>query len=136
MKKIVITWSASMQDKISYYEKYFSDKWYNVIDTPKPIPENTFFKEYPKVFTDFFENITKTDILFIMNEDKKWVSWYIWPASFSEMCFWVAQNRIYNKNIKIILLKMPEEKVQSYDEFKLWLKLWWIELFDEKLFNN
>jgi len=47
------------------------------------------------------------------------------------MCFGVSQNLIYNKNIEIIILKMPDKKVQSYDEINLWLKLGWIKLYKE-----
>ena len=44
------------------------------------------------------------------------------------MCFAVAQNLIYNKNLEVILLQEPSERVQSYEEIVLWLKLGWIKL--------
>lgn len=64
-----------------------------------------------------------------MNEDKNDIKGYVGAESFAEMCFGVAQNLIYNKNIEVMLLKMPDEKVQSYNEVQLWLKLGWIKLY-------
>ncbi len=68
-----------------------------------------------------------------MNEDKNNIEWYIWAETFAEICFWVAQNILYNKNIEIILLQMPEKSIQSYDEIILWLRLWWIKLYDKSI---
>ncbi|MCD4704858.1 hypothetical protein K8R66_02155, partial [bacterium] len=87
--------------------------------------------DYPQVHKNFFQNITEADVLFIMNEDKNNISGYLGAETFAEMCFGVAQNLIYNKNIEIILLQMPDSKVQSYDEVKLWLKLGWIKLLQK-----
>lgn len=69
-----------------------------------------------------------------MNEDKNGVVGYLGAESFAEMCFGVAQNLIHNKNIEIILLQMPEKRVQSYDEINLWLKLKWIKLFNRSIY--
>lgn len=131
IKNIVIAGSAKLQDKINPWLKYGKDQDYNILDYPVPIPEETFLEKYPDVHKNFFKNITETDTLFIMNEDKNGTKGYIGAESFAEMCFRVVQNLNHNKNIEIILLKMPEDKVQSYDEVNLWLKLGWIKLFKE-----
>jgi len=130
-QKVVIAGSASLQEKVHFWKKYWEDKGYNVTDYPVPVPKETFLEEYPKVHKDFFNNIVESDILFVMNEDKNNTKGYIGAESFAEMCFGVAQNLIHNKNIEVMLLKMPEEKVQSYDEVQLWLKLGWIKLYKE-----
>lgn len=129
MKKVVIAGSASLQDKCIYWKNAWERKWYEVINYPAPVPKETFMKEYPQVHKNFFEDITKADILFIMNEDKNWIIGYIGAESFAEMAFGVAQNLINNKKIEVILLKMPESKVQSYEEVDLWLKLNWIKIY-------
>lgn len=131
MKNVVIVGSAKLQDKISYWVNYWKNQNYNILDYPVPIEEENFLKEYPDVHRDFFKNIAETDVIFIMNEDKNGVVGYIGPESFAEMCFAVVQNLLYGKSIKIILLKMPENKVQSYDEVVLWLKIGWIKLLEE-----
>ncbi len=131
MKKAVIVGSASLPEKVQHWKKFWEDKGYLVTGYPSPIPEETFLKEYPKVHTEFFKNITEADILFVMNEDKNGITGYLGAESFAEIGFGVAQNLIYNKNIEIVLLQMPDEKVQSFAEINLWLKLGWIKLFKE-----
>ena len=131
MKKVVIAGSASLQDKVQHWKKSWEEKGFLVLDYPSPIPKETFLKKYPKVHTDFFKNITETNVLFVMNEDKNDIVGYLGAESFSEMCFGVSQNLIYNKNIEVMILKIPDKKVQSYDEINLWLKLGWIKLYKE-----
>jgi hypothetical protein len=129
-KKVVIAGSASLQEKIQYWKKLWEDNGYFVINYPSPISSESFLVEYPRVHTDFFKNITETDILFVMNEDKNGIVGYLGAESFAETCFGVAQNLVNDKNIKVILLQMPEERVQSYEEISLWLKLGWIKLYN------
>ncbi len=128
-QKVIIIWSASLQIKVQFWRKYWKNKGYVVINYPFSISKKIFLEKYPQVHKNFFKNIIESDILFIMNENKNNIKGYIWAESFAEICFGVVQNLIYNKNIEIILLQMPEEKVQSYNEIQLWLKLGWIRLF-------
>lgn len=132
MKKIVIAGSAKLQDKINIWKSFFTEKKYEILDYPKPIDEEKFMKLYPSIHKNFFENITKTDILFVMNEDKNNIEGYIGAESYAELTFGLAQNLIYNKNIDLIVLKMPSREVQCYDEIKLWIELGWIKLYDGK----
>lgn len=131
MKKVVIAGSSSLQEKIQYWKGFWENKWYSVINYPAPIPKETFLEEYPQVHAKFFKDMSATDILFVMNENKNDIIGYLWAESFGEMCFVVSQNLIYNKNIEVILLQLPEKKVQSYDEINLWLKLNWIKILKE-----
>jgi len=128
MKKVVITGSSSLKEQSEYWKRFWENKGYLVINYPLPISEETFLEEYPIVHKEFFKNITETDILFIMNEDKNGMIGYIGAESFAELCFGVSQNLIYNKNIEIVLLKMPDISVQSYEEINLWLKIGWIKI--------
>ena len=70
MKKVVIAGSAKLQQEIQNWRELFKNKDYEVLDYPKKIDETEFMELYPNVHKEFFENITKTDMLFIMNEDK------------------------------------------------------------------
>lgn len=130
MKKIVIAGSAKLQDKIDLWKLTFIKKQYEILDYPKPIDEEKFMELYPEIHKSFFEKITKTDILFVMNEDKNDIEGYIGAETYAELTFGLAQNLIYNKNIDLVLLKMPSHKVQCYDEIKLWLDLGWIRLYN------
>lgn len=128
-KKLVIVGSASLQERVEYWRLYWEENEFDVINYPSTIPKETFLQEYPKVHRDFFIDLENADMVFVMNEDKNGIVGYIGAESFAELCFAVARNMIHGKNIEIALLKMPEEKVQSYEEIALWLKLGWIKLF-------
>jgi len=131
MKKIVISGSSSLQDNANKWVKHWESNDYEVLDWPQPIEKGKLIEKYPKVHKDFYRNITKTDTLFIMNEDKNNIAGYIGAATFAELAFGVAQNSIYDKNIEIVLLKIPSPDVKCYEEVILWLSLGWIKLLTE-----
>ncbi len=132
MKKVVIAGSAKLQNDINYWKQKFSDNGYEVLDYPKEIEKEKFMELYPSVHKEFFKNITKTDILFIMNEDKNEIIGYIGAESFAELTFGLAQKLVYGKNIELVILKMPSKEVQCYEEIDLWIKLGWIKLYKEE----
>jgi hypothetical protein len=128
--KVVIAGSASLQGKISEWRNYWNDKDNHiVIDFPLAIKNKNFIKIYPEVHKKFFRNILKADILFIVNEDKNGINGYIGAEVFAELVYGLMQNLISGQKIKIILAKMPSQKVQSFEEIKLWLKLGWIKIY-------
>lgn len=129
MKKIVIAGSSKLQDKINYWLEKFEKSNYEILDYPRPMDDANFINLYPNIHKEFFKNIVNTDILFIMNEDKNGIVGYIGAESYAELTFGLAQNLIYNKNIELIVYKMPSMEVQCYDEIKLWLELEWIKLY-------
>ena len=133
MKKIVIAGSSKLQDNINYWVDYFKRKNYEVLDYPKPISKSEFMELYPNIHKEFFECITKADILFVMNEDKNNIHGYIGAEAFAELAFGLAQKLVYNRDIELIVLKMPGNNVQCYEEIELWIKLGWIKLFEEEL---
>lgn len=129
--KLVIAGSASLQKSISKWITFFEERGYQVLDYPLEIKKENFLEEYPKVHKTFFENLMKTDVLFVMNEDRKGIKGYIGAETFAELGFANILNVLGKAKIRIILLKMPSNEVQSYDEIALWLNLGWIELFDD-----
>ena len=132
MKKVVIVGSVKLQNDINYWKQKFSDNNYEILDYPKAIEKGKFMELYSSVHKEFFENITKTDILFIMNEDKNGKIGYIGAESFAELTFGLAQKLVYGKNIELVILKMPSKEIQCYEEIDLWLKLGWIRLYEEE----
>ena len=122
--KIVVAGSTSLQDEISEWKNYWNGKQNHVvIDFPLAIKNKNFIKIYPEVHKKFFRNILKADILFIANEDKNGIKGYIGAEVFAELVYGLMQNLISDQKIKIILAKRPSQKVQSFEEIKLWLKL-------------
>lgn len=132
MKKVVIAGSAKLQKEIHNQLKFFENKNYEILNYPKIMKKSKIIELYPNVHKTFFEYIIKTDILFIMNEDKNGISGYIGAETFAELTFGLAQKLVYNKEIELVILKMTSRKVQCYEEIDLWLKLGWIKLHEEE----
>lgn len=128
MKSLVIAGSVSLQKEISYWKQHWEDANFTILAYPDAIPKETFLQDYPEVHKNFFASIERTDVLFIMNENKNGTVGYIGAETFAELVFGIAQNLLHHKNIEIILLQMPGKDVQSYNEITLWLELGWIKL--------
>lgn len=96
---------------------------------PKPI-EN-FRSDFPKVHKDFYIALTKTDILFVANENKNDEKGYIGPGVFAEIAFSVGLNLAQDKDIEIILNQIPNKNNVFYNDIKLWLDLNWIKLYNK-----
>lgn len=129
MKKVVISGSSKLQDKVNYWLKHFEEKNYKILDYPKLIEQENYEKELPKVYKDFYTALENTDVFFLMNEEKKGIKGYIGASAIAELTYVVILNLIHNKNIKIYILNMPSEEVSSYDEVKFWLDMGWIKLY-------
>ena len=131
MKKVVISGSASDPKEIrKLYEKLCNQ--YEILDYPKPIPKENFLKVYKSVYKAFYENIANSDIFILYNYNKNGVEGHVGSAGFAELCFAIAQNVIYNKNIEIYIYKKPSKEVQSYDEICLYLELGFIKIWENK----
>ncbi len=131
MKKIVIAGSAKLQKEVNKWINIFESNNYEILDYPKAIEESKFMELYPNIHTKFLDNITKADMLFIMNEDKNEKIGYIGYAAYAELLFGLSQKLLYNKNIELVILKMPNTDIGCYEEIDLWLKLGWIKLYKE-----
>lgn len=132
MKKIVISGSSKLQDKVNYWLKHFKSKGYIILDYPKLIQQNNYVKQLPKVYKDFYTALEDTDVYFLMNEEKNGIKGYIGASSIAELTYVVILNLIHNKNIDIYILNMPSEAVSSYDEVKFWLDMGWIKIYDSE----
>ena len=131
MKKIVIAGSTKLQREIGHWIEYFRSKNYEVLDYPKLIDESKFIDLYPKVHTEFLENVIQSDILFVMNEDKNGKAGYIGYEAYAELLFGLSQKLVYHKDIELVILKMPSEDIGCYEEISLWLELGWIKLHNQ-----
>ena len=130
MKKVVIAGSAKLQKEVNKWLKIFENQNYEILDYPRAIAESKFMELYPNIHIKCLENITKTNMLFLMNEDKNGVVGYIGYETYAELLFGLSQKLIYNKNIELIIFKIPSREVGCYEEIDLWLKLGWIRLYD------
>lgn len=130
MKKIVLSGSVSMQNEFNALIKELNGK-YEVLAYPvKNFDDSEFLTVYPKIYKDFYENICSCDTLLICNFDKNGVKGYVGSSAFAELCFGLAQNLVYGKQIEIYILKKPDKTVPCYDEIMLWLEIGKIKLWN------
>lgn len=131
MKKIVISGSSKLPDKVNYWLEYFKNKSYEILDYPKLIQPENYSKQLLHTYINFYTAIENTDIFFLMNEEKNGIKGYIGAGAFTELTYAVILNLIHNKNIEIYILNIPSKQVSSYNEVKLWLEMNWIKLYKE-----
>ena len=128
MKKIVISGSSKLQDKVEYWISYFKNLNYEILDYPKYTEPSEYEKTLPKIYKNFYTALENTDVYFLMNEEKNGIKGYIGASSIAELTYVVILNLIHHKNIQIYILNMPSKEVSSYDEVKFWLNMGWIKL--------
>ena len=133
MRKIVISGSSKLQEKVNYQLNYFEKKNYEILDYPKLIAKSVYEKELPKVYKDFYNALENTDVFFLMNEEKNGINGYIGASAIAELTYVVILNLIHNRNIEIYILNMPSQDCACYDEVKFWLDMKWIKIFNEDL---
>lgn len=131
MKKIVISGSSKLQDKVNDWIKHFEEQGYEILDYPKSVELKNYEKELPIIYKEYYTNLEKTDIYFLMNEAKNGIEGYIGASAISELTYVVIQNLIHNKNIDIYILNMPSKEVSSYDEVSFWLQVGWIKIYEK-----
>lgn len=131
MKKIVISGSSKLEEKVDYWKKYFENKNYIILDYPKSIKPENYYNELSRVYKNFYTSLENTDVYFLMNEEKNGIKGYIGASSIAELTYVIILNLIHNKNIDIYILNMPDKEVSSYDEVKFWLDMGLIKLYKE-----
>lgn len=128
MRKIIIAGSATFYKEAFEMKKELEKKDYDVIDYPRNIDVNNEV-EYKNAYERFYESLSKTDDLLLLNLDKKGIEGYIGYESFAELSNLVVKKIQVNKDHKIYIYKMPSKEVGCYDEIMHFLKLGYIELY-------
>ena len=129
MKKIVIAGSAKFVDEINNWKEYFKTKGYDVIEYTQNI-DQTDLNVYSERHKSFFKALNETDELFVVNSEKNGIKGYVGSEVFAELSFVIANNIINNDNKKVYLLNMPGEELKSYFELNTFLKLGYIQLWN------
>lgn len=130
-KKIVICASASFENEIIKYKDQLNTKGYKVIKYPTKIKEDI-LTGYNREFSEHYEAITKSDILLVLNYEKKGISGYVGAGVFAEMAFALGLNRVFDKQIEVCYLNpLPLDGLPYLDELELWQNLGWIKQFEK-----
>lgn len=131
MKKLVIAGSSKLVEQCAYWRGYFEGRGYDVIDYPSPVPfDDEHANEITDVYTSFYQNLDRTDILFVMNEDKDGIGGYIGPSAIAELTYAIIGNLNHGKKVEITLLQMPSEDQKCFGEVKFWLNQGWIQIYN------
>lgn len=128
MRKIIIAGSSTFYKEALELKQELENKNYNVIDYPKKINDDVEL-EYKEAYETFYDNLSKTDDLLLLNLDKKEIEGYIGYESFAELSNLVVKKIQINNNHKIYIYKMPSKEVGCYDEIMHFIELGYIELY-------
>ena len=128
MRKIIIAGSAFFYKEALEIKNELEKRNYDVIDYPKKINDDVEL-EYKETYETFYENLSRTDDLLLLNLDKKGIEGYIGYESFAELSNLVVKKIQVNNDHKIYIYKMPSKEVGCYDEIKHFLELGYIELY-------
>ena len=128
MRKIIIAGSAFFYKEALEIKNELEKKGYYVIDYPKKI-NDIIEPEYKETYETFYDNLSKTDDLLLLNLDKKGIEGYIGYESFAELSNLVVKKIQVNSDHKIYIYKMPSKEIGCYDEIKHFLELGYIELY-------
>ena len=126
MRKIIIAGSATFYKEALEIKNELENKGYYVVDYPKNINDNIEL-EYKEAYETFYDNLSKTDDLLLLNLDKKGIEGYIGYESFAELSNLVVKKIQINNDHKIYIYKMPSKEVGCYDEIKHFIELGYIE---------
>ena len=127
-RKIVIAGSALFYKEAQELKDELEKKKYIVLDYPKKIDVSNKY-EYKKNYETFYNNLSKTYDILILNLDKNNIEGYIGYESFAELSYLIVKKLEDGLNHKIYIYKMPSEEVGCYDEIKQFLDLGYIEIY-------
>lgn len=129
--KLVISGSASLQDRLEFWKNHFEQKGYKVTGMPETWSDTRDFKEQlTELYRDFYTSIEDCDVFFLMNEDKDGISGYIGANGTAELVYAVMLNLIKDRGIEIYITKTPEERVLAWDEVVSYLRVGWIKVYE------
>ena len=128
MRKIIIAGSATFYKEALEIKNELENKDYYVVDYPKKINDDIEL-EYKEAYENFYDNLSKTDDLLLLNLDKKGIEGYIGYESFAELSNLVVKKIQINNDHKIYIYKMPSKEVGCYDEINHFIELGYIELY-------
>lgn len=129
--KLVISGSASLQDRLEFWKNHFEQKGYKVIGMPEIWSDTRDFKEQlTELYRDFYTSIEDCDVFFLMNEDKDGISGYIGANGTAELVYAVMLNLIKDRGIEIYITKTPEKRVLAWDEVVSYLRVGWVKVYE------
>ena len=128
MRKIIVAGSSTFYKEALEIKKELENKKYQVIDYPKKINKKIKIK-YKEAYESFYENLSNTNDLLLLNLDKKGIEGYIGYESFAELSNLIVKKIQVDNDHRIYIYKIPSKKVGCYDEIMHFLELGYIEVY-------
>ena len=128
-EKVVICSSISFWEEINRWREKLEKENYLVIKYPEKL-SGEFLPNCKIEFSEHYQMIAESDILFVLNLKKKGIDGYIGAGVFAEIAFAIGLNRTYNKKIKIFCLNCFPDSLPYSEELKYWEKLGWIKFWE------
>lgn len=130
MEKVVISGSASLQEELKKWVRYWEKRNAEILAWPVPVSEEYFEKEYPQVHADFYHAIADSDILFVANEPKNGIEGYVGPSVFAEVSFALGLNFVRERKIGVVFLNPPADDSPFSEALRLWIDYGWAEILE------
>ena len=130
-KKLVLSGSSKLRDRMDFWKKHFEDKGYAVTAMPG-IRSDTgdLAEQYKKLYVDFYAAIDECDVFFLANEDKNGTSGYIGANGTAELVRAVVLKLTEKKEKQIYIAQAPSRDVLAYDEVTSFLRADWIKVYE------
>ena len=129
-KKITICASISFWDDIVNWKDKLTKDGYDAIQYPKQLSDD-FLSNYNTEFTKHYQQITKSDIVLILNMQKNGVDGYIGAAVFAEIAFAIGLNRTFRAEtpIEVYCLNPFPDSLSYAEELQHWVDLEWLKFW-------
>ena len=129
-KKVTICASMSFWEDINLWKQNLEKDTYTVIQYPKQFT-GEFLPNYKREFTEHYQKIAESDIVLVLNMQKKGIDGYIGAAVFAEIAFAVGLNRTSHsdKEIVVYCLNPFPDSLPYSEELQHWVDLGWLKFW-------
>ncbi|MBT5808156.1 hypothetical protein HOI18_02665 [Candidatus Uhrbacteria bacterium] len=126
-KKLTICASMAFSKEIGIWRTKLAEGGYEVIQYPKEF-EGEFLPNYKIEFSEHYQKMTDSDVVFILNLQKKGIDGYIGAAVFAEIAFAIGLNRTSRQDnpIKVCHLNPFPDELPYREELQHWQDLGWL----------
>lgn len=129
-KNITICASMSFWNDIVLWKEKLEKDNYNVIQYPKQFT-GEFLPNYKIEFTRHYQEITKSDIVLVLNMKKNDIDGYIGASVFAEIAFAIGINQTSNseEKIEVYCLNQFPKSLPYSEELQHWVDLGWLKFW-------
>ena len=127
-KKVTICASMAFVKEISEWRRKLKEDGHDVIQYPKEFT-GEFLPNYKIEFSEHYQKMTESDVVLVLNMQKKGIDGYVGPAVFAEIAFAIGLNRSLrqDKQIEVYHVNPFSESLPYREELQHWQDLEWLK---------